>query len=199
VHFSTEDIDTLYNNDPCSCVIMEHLEGNKFTVKKSVTLQHGNVQQNNHLPDAWKEIFTAVGIYCCNYVIGPSAHETFLRVDVKPTVVSSAEYEDMHAKRLVNTTEIKSGHSVLSVDLNYVKCGGELRFRVDSANDDTCIVHVDTINLQTSFFAFPTEETLSAWCDRFGIDGFAMYRCNDWEDRGRSARHKYVPNSASFT
>ncbi|KAF0982514.1 hypothetical protein FDP41_011444 [Naegleria fowleri] len=44
-----------------------------------------------------------------------------------------------------------------------------------------------SINLQTSFFAFPDIQVLENW-NRFGMDGFSLYRCNAWEMKGRRER-----------
>ncbi|KAG2393989.1 hypothetical protein C9374_003753 [Naegleria lovaniensis] len=95
--------------------------------------------------------------------------------------------------------------------LEYVECAGEIRLRPVKNNNYYCTVEqchdllqhecsiaesflffeIVSINLQTSFFAFPDVKVLENW-KRFGIDGFSLYRPNPWEMKGRMERYKYI-------
>jgi len=129
-------------------------------------------------------------LYCCNYAIG--YNEDFIRIDPVLTRVSSEEMDD--GTMLIHSTRIESGHSVLCPDIDYVECAGEVRLKYIGMNpsQNSHLFEVMSLNLQTSFFAFPDDRVLVAW-NRFGVDGYKLYRTNYWENKGRSERSKYLP------
>jgi hypothetical protein len=178
-----------------SCVILVPVSGDVFTLCRA-QLRRGRIIKQLDITEEWTSVHNLEQLYCCNYVLGPR-FENFLRVDEKPTIVQSTEHENENKTRLNYTTEIKSGHAILSTDIKYAFCAGEIRVRFISS-ENPLLVRIVSINLQSSCFGFPPTKLLESWHDRFKMDAYLLYRGNDWEDRGRSKQLHETINNAPF-
>ncbi len=138
-------------------------------------------------------------VYACNYVLGPKP-ESFIRVSHIPTVANSDERID--STTLHNSTQVPSGHALLSRDISAARTAGELRFTVMSvASSDSYVVRIEHLSRQSRFYEYPTRYSLSTLAPLLFPDKskrravakvMTLYRTNSWEkiglDKKRAAR-----------